>query len=437
MRASQFFVSTLKEAPAEAELVSHRLMLRAGLIKKLGSGLYTWMPMGLRVLRKVEAIVRDEMNRAGAIELLMPLINPAELWQETDRWDKYGPNMLRIKDRHDRDFLFAPTHEEVITDIVRKEIVSYKQLPKNFYHMTDKFRDEVRPRFGVMRAREFMMKDAYSFDLDKDGLMRSYRIMFDAYTKVFTRLGLRFRPVEADNGEIGGASSHEFQVLADSGEDVIAWCPSSDYAANIEKAEALAPDGPRAMSSQPMQKVPTPGKKTCEDVAALLGIPLSQTVKAVMVVSEAEGDGADAVSGAGSGSASNTAPGSAAPGSARDPAFRMILVRGDHSVNEVKAGKIPALKKMRPATPEEIAAHLGSEPGYCGPVPAVGSGQFPKPVIVIADRTVAAMTDFDTDEGLAHFEQVLTKMGVDKALQERGAHEGDTVRISEFEFDYS
>ena len=374
MRASQFFISTLKEAPAEAELPSHRLMLRAGLIKKLGSGLYTWMPMGLRVLRKVEGIVRDEMNRAGAIELLMPLINPAELWQETDRWDKYGPNMLRIKDRHERDFLFAPTHEEVITDIVRKEIVSYKQLPKNFYHITEKFRDEVRPRFGVMRAREFIMKDAYSFDLDKDGLMRSYRIMFDAYTKIFTRLGLQFRPVEADNGEIGGASSHEFQVLADSGEDVIAWCPSSDYAANIEKAEALAPDGPRANASRAMQKVPTPGKKTCEDVAALLGIPLSQTVKAVMVVSEAEG--ADSASGSTTGAA-----------------FRIILVRGDHSVNEVKAGKIPALKKMRPATPEEIDAHLGSEPGYCGPV-AAGSRAFPKPVMVIADRTVAAMTDF-------------------------------------------
>ena len=234
MRASQFFVSTLKEAPAEAELVSHRLMLRAGLIKKLGSGLYTWMPMGLRVLRKVENIVREEMNRAGAIELLMPLINPAELWQETNRWEKYGPNMLRMKDRHDRDFLFAPTHEEVITDIVRKEISSYRQLPKNFYHIGDKFRDEVRPRFGVMRAREFMMKDAYSFDRDKAGLMQSYRNMYDAYTKIFTRLGLDFRPVDADNGEIGGASSHEFQVLADSGEDVIAYCPTSSYAANVE-----------------------------------------------------------------------------------------------------------------------------------------------------------------------------------------------------------
>jgi prolyl-tRNA synthetase len=360
MRASQFFISTLKEAPAEAELASHRLMLRAGLIKKLGSGLYTWMPMGLRVLRKVENIVREEMNRAGAIELLMPLINPAELWQETGRWVKYGPNMLRMKDRHERDFLFAPTHEEVITDIVRKEIGSYRQLPVNFYHIGDKFRDEVRPRFGVMRAREFMMKDAYSFDRDKEGLMVSYRAMFDAYTRIFTRLGLEFRPVDADNGEIGGASSHEFQVLADSGEDIIAFCPTSSYAANIEKAEALAPAGPRVGPGETLQKVATPAMKTCEAVADYLGKPLIRNVKSVMFVSDA--------------------------------GFCLLLVRADHNVNEVKIAKLPQLKNFRPATPEEIEAHLGTDPGYCGPVPIRGA--HPRPVIVIADQTVAAMSDF-------------------------------------------
>jgi prolyl-tRNA synthetase len=360
MRASQFFISTLKEAPAEAELASHRLMLRAGLIKKLGSGLYTWMPMGLRVLRKVENIVREEMNRAGAIELLMPLINPAELWQETGRWEKYGPNMLRIKDRHERDFLFAPTHEEVITDIVRKDIGSYRQLPVNFYHIGDKFRDEVRPRFGVMRAREFMMKDAYSFDRDKEGLMKSYRAMYDAYTRIFTRLGLDFRPVDADNGEIGGASSHEFQVLADSGEDLIAFCPTSTYAANVETAEAVAPAAPRAQSGQTMQKIATPGMKTCEAVAGFLGVPLIRNVKSVMFVSDA--------------------------------GFCLLLVRADHSVNEIKIAKLPQLKNFRSATPEEIEAHLGTDPGYCGPVPIRGA--HPGPVIVIADRTVAAMSDF-------------------------------------------
>ena len=360
MRASQFFISTLKEAPAEAELVSHRLMLRAGLIRKLGSGLYTWMPMGLRVLRKVENIVREEMNRAGAIELLMPLINPADLWQETERWEKYGPNMLRIKDRHERDFLFAPTHEEVITDIVRKEIGSYRQLPVNFYHIGDKFRDEVRPRFGVMRAREFMMKDAYSFDLDKAGLMASYQAMYDAYARIFTRLGLTFRPVDADNGEIGGASSHEFQVLADSGEDLIAWCPTSSYAANVEKAEAMAPATPRAAPTAPMRKVATPGMKTCEAVAEFLKVPLVTNVKSVMVMSDA--------------------------------GFHLLLVRADHSVNEVKVSKLPGLKNLRPATPEEIEAHLGVEPGYCGPVPRPGG--HPGTVIVVADRTVAAMSDF-------------------------------------------
>ncbi|MEO7762510.1 MAG: proline--tRNA ligase, partial [Casimicrobiaceae bacterium] len=381
MRATQFFISTLKEAPAEAELASHRLMLRAGLIRKLGSGLYTWMPMGLRVLRKVENIVREEMNRAGAIELLMPLINPAELWQETGRWTKYGPNMLRIKDRHERDFLFAPTHEEVITDIVRREISSYKQLPKNFYHIGDKFRDEVRPRFGVMRAREFMMKDAYSFDRDKDALMDSYQAMYDAYTRIFTRLGLEFRPVDADNGDIGGASSHEFQVLADSGEDLIAYSPTSTYAANVEKAEAIAPAAPRAAPNVTMQKVATPGMKTCEAVAEFLKVPLISNVKSVMFMA--------------------------------DGGFCLLLVRADHNVNELKISKLGPLKNFRPATADEIAAHLGVEPGYCGPVPRP-SGH-PGPVFVAADRTVAAMSDFVCGANAAGFHLTGVNWGRDLA----------------------
>jgi prolyl-tRNA synthetase len=251
MRLSRFFLSTLKEAPAEAELVSHQLMLRAGMIKRLAAGIYTWMPLGMRVLCKVEAVVREEMNRAGAIELLMPVVQPAELWQESGRWDKYGPDLLRIKDRHQRDFVIQPTSEEVITDIARKELKSYKQLPINFYHIQTKFRDEVRPRFGVMRSREFIMKDAYSFDVNKEGMLKSYQSMYDAYVRIFTRLGLKFRPVAADTGPIGGMASHEFQVLADSGEDTIAWCPNSDYAANVELAEAIAPAAHRAAPAEP------------------------------------------------------------------------------------------------------------------------------------------------------------------------------------------
>jgi len=270
MRVSNYFISTLKEAPAEAETISHRLMLRAGLIKRAAAGIYTWMPLGVRVLQKVEAIVREEMNRAGAIELLMPVIQPAELWQESGRWAKYGPELLRLKDRHERDFIVQPTSEEVITDIARKELSSYKQLPINFYHIQTKFRDEVRPRFGVMRSREFIMKDAYSFDADKESLKRSYKIMYDAYTRIFTRMGLEFRAVDADTGNIGGFASHEFQVLADSGEDAIAYCPTSGYAANVELAEGLAPTAPRAAPGEPMQKVPTPGQSTCEEVTALL-----------------------------------------------------------------------------------------------------------------------------------------------------------------------
>jgi prolyl-tRNA synthetase len=348
MRSSQFFISTLKEAPSEAELLSHKLMLRAGLIKKLGSG--------LRVLRRVEQVVREEMNRAGAVELLMPAVQPAELWQETGRWAVFGPQMLKIKDRHDRDFCFGPTHEEVITDIARKEIRSYRQLPLNFYQIQTKFRDEIRPRFGVMRAREFMMKDAYSFHADFPDLEREYLSMYDTYSRIFTRLGLKFRAVAADTGAIGGTGSHEFHVLADSGEDAIAYAPASDYAANVELAEALAPAKPRAEAAQNMQKVPTPGKTTCEDVTALLKLPLSQSVKALAVVNE-------------------------------DRMF-MLLVRGDHQLNEVKAAKLPGLNPFRFANDREIEARTGSRAGYIGPV------GIPADVTVIADRSVAAMSDF-------------------------------------------
>jgi prolyl-tRNA synthetase len=356
MRASQFFISTLKEAPAEAELLSHKLMLRAGLIKKLGSGLYTWMPLGLRVLRRVEHIVREEMNLAGAVELLMPAVQPAELWQETGRWDVFGPQMLKIKDRHERDFCFGPTHEEVITDIARKEIRSYRQLPLNFYQIQTKFRDEIRPRFGVMRAREFMMKDAYSFHVNYQDLEREYRNMHEAYSRIFSRLGLNFRAVAADTGAIGGTGSHEFHVLADSGEDAIAYSPASDYAANVELAEALAPAQSRAAATKKMEKVPTPGKTTCEDVTALLNLPLSRSVKALAVVNE-------------------------------DTMF-MLLVRGDHQLNEVKAAKLPGLDPFRFATDKEIEARIGCRPGYIGPVGA------PADVMVIADRSVAVMSDF-------------------------------------------
>jgi prolyl-tRNA synthetase len=354
MRTSGFYLSTLKEAPQEAELASHRLMLRAGLIRKLGSGLYTWMPLGLRILRKVEAVVRQEMDAAGALEVAMPAVQPAELWQESRRWGKYGPNMLRIKDRHDRDYCFGPTHEEVITDIARREIKSYRQLPVNFYQIQTKFRDEIRPRFGVMRAREFLMKDAYSFDTNVEGMLKSYKIMYDAYTRIFTRLGLNFRAVNADTGDIGGSSSHEFQVLADAGEDAIAWCPASDYAANVEQAEALAPAAPRPAPTEPMQKIPTPGRSTCEQVAEQLALPLARTVKCLMLFA--------------------------------DERVQMLLVRGDHSLNEIKAGKVPGLSGWRWANDGEIVAATGCKPGYLGPVGFKGT--------VVADRSVAAMADF-------------------------------------------
>ena len=356
MRTSQFFISTLKEAPSEAELLSHKLMLRAGLIRKLGSGLYTWMPLGLRVLRNVENIVREEMNRAGAVELLMPAIQPAELWQESGRWEQFGPQMLKIKDRHERDFCFGPTHEEVITDIARKEIRSYRQLPLNFYQIQTKFRDEIRPRFGVMRAREFVMKDAYSFHTGAQDLEREYRNMYDTYSRIFSRLGLKFRVVAADTGAIGGTGSHEFHVLADSGEDAIAYSPASDYAANVELAEAVAPQSPRGPAAQKMQKVPTPGMTTCEEVTAMLGLPLSQSVKALAVMHE-------------------------------DSMF-MLLVRGDHQLNETKVAKLPGLNPFRFASEKEIEARIGCRPGYIGPV------ALPREITVIADRSVAAMNDF-------------------------------------------
>jgi prolyl-tRNA synthetase len=356
MRASRYFLATLKEAPADAELISHKLMVRAGLIRRVAGGIYTWMPLGLRVVRKIEAIVREEMNRAGALEVFMPAVQPAELWRESGRWQKYGPELLRLKDRHDRDFCVGPTHEEVITEVARREIRSYRQLPVHFYQIQTKFRDEIRPRFGVMRAREFTMKDGYSFHADYSDLEREYRNMYDTYTRIFTRLGLRFRAVSADPGAIGGTGSQEFHVLAESGEDAIAVCPTSDYAANVELAEALAPATPRGAPAQPMKKVPTPGKTRCEDVASLLGVPLEKTVKAIAVVHDAE--------------------------------FFLLLLRGDHVLNEIKVQKVPGLDPFRFASDAEIERNLGCRPGYIGPV------GIRKEIMVIADRTVAAMSDF-------------------------------------------
>jgi len=356
MRVSKFFVSTLREAPADAEIVSHKLMLRAGIIRRLAGGIYTWMPLGLRIVRKVEAIVREEMNRAGAVELAMPVVQPAELWQESGRWEKYGAELLRFQDRHQRDFLIQPTSEEVVTDLARSELKSYRQLPVHFYQIQTKFRDERRPRFGIMRGREFTMKDGYSFHADHADLEREYRNMYDTYTRIFTRLGLKFRAVAADTGAIGGTGSHEFHVLADSGEDAIAYCPDSDYAANVELAEALAPQGRRPAPGAPVRKVPTPGMTRCEDVAALLGAPLAQTVKAIAVVHEEE--------------------------------FVLLLLRGDHNLNEIKTQKLPGMDPFRFATDAEVQHHLGCVPGYIGPA-GIDAG-----VRVIADRAVAAMADF-------------------------------------------
>jgi prolyl-tRNA synthetase len=367
MKASSFFIATLKEAPADAEVVSHKLMMRAGMIKRLSAGIYNYMPMGLRVIRKVEAIIREEMEAAGAVELLMPVVQPAELWQETGRFAKMGPELMRVKDRHDRDYIIQPTSEEVVTDIARQELRSYKQLPKNFYHIQTKFRDERRPRFGVMRGREFTMKDAYSFDRDKEGAARSYEAMFAAYKRIFDRFGLQYRAVAADTGAIGGDLSHEFQVIAETGEDAIVYCPTSDYAANIELAEAVPLLAERAAPVQPMVKTATPSKSTCADVAEYLKLPLASTIKSLVLATDDMGE----------------------DGQRLGATVWLLLVRGDHALNEVKAGKVEGLKGgFRFATVAEIEEHFGCKPGYLGPV------NMRKPVKVVADRTVAAMSDF-------------------------------------------
>ena len=366
MRASQFFISTLKEAPADAEIVSHKLMMRAGMIKNLGAGIYTLMPMGLRVVRKVEAIVREEMNRAGAVELAMPVVQPAELWAETGRFDKMGPELLRIKDRHAHDFVIQPTSEEVVTDIARQEIRSYKQLPKNFYQIQTKFRDERRPRFGLMRGREFIMKDAYSFDRDQTSAKASYQVMAQTYRRIFDRFGLTYRAVAADSGAIGGDLSEEFQVIAATGEDAIVYCPGSDYAANMEKAEALAPAGPRPAATQAMTKTATPGKSTCAAVAELLGLPLKNTVKSLVLATDVLNELGEVVK----------------------TQVWLLLLRGDHDMNEVKVNKLPGLAAFRFASLGEIEEHFGCLPGYLGPI------GLKKPVQLVVDREVVAMSDW-------------------------------------------
>ena len=360
MRLSKFHLRTEKETPADAEVISHKLMLKAGMIRKLAAGLYTWSPLGLRVLRKVEGIVRDEMNRAGAIEMAMPSIQPKELWEETGRWAKFGPQLLKIRDRKEQEFCFTPTAEEAVTDFFRQEFASYKQLPVNLYQVTTKFRDEIRPRFGVMRAREFIMKDAYSFHIDDDSLATEYRNMYDTYSRIFTRLGLKFRAVFADTGAIGGSASHEFHVLAESGEDALAWSDGSDYAANVELAEAVSP-GQRPAPAEALRDIDTPTQKTCEDVAALMGVPLQRTAKSIALIG-ADADGNDQ--------------------------FVLALVRGDHMVNEIKLAKLPGLAEYRLATEAEILDVLGSEPGFLGPLNAS------KSIRVVADRSVAALADF-------------------------------------------
>jgi len=385
MRASRFFISTLKEAPSDAEIVSHQLMMRAGMIKRLGSGIYTYMPMGLRVIRKVEAIVREEMNKAAAIELLMPLVQPAELWQETGRWDKMGAELMRVKDRHGRDFAIQPTSEEVITDVVRSEIKSYRQLPLNFYHIQTKFRDERRPRFGLMRGREFTMKDAYSFDRDLAGMQASYKIMFDAYVAIFTRFGLKFRAVAADNGAIGGTGSHEFHVIASTGEDAIVYCDTSDYAANMEAAEALPLAASRPAAAQALAKTSTPNATKCEAVAELLKLDLSQTVKTIALTVETETDGKVAKQ------------------------YFMLLLRGDHELNEVKVGKVAGLAAHRFSTEAEILEVYGCVPGYLGPISTLA------PVTVVADRTVANMADFVCGANDAGFHYTGANWGRDMA----------------------
>ena len=356
MRLSQYPISTLKEVPGDAEVVSHQLMLRAGLIRRLAAGLYVWLPMGLRTLKKVEQIVREEMNRAGALEMCMPTIQPAELWIESGRWSKYGPELLRLKDRHDREFLYGPTHEEVITDIARRELRSYKQLPVNFYQIQSKFRDEIRPRFGVMRAREFLMKDAYSFDMDEAGLAESYRRMYEAYSRIFTRMGLKFRAVQADGGSIGGDTSQEFHVLADSGEDAIVFSDGDDYAANLETAAALAPAAPRAAAAEPLSKVATPNARTIAEVSALMGVAPAQCVKTLLV------DGADG-------------------------GLVALVIRGDHELNAVKSQKLDGVASpLKMAGADRIRTAVGAEPGFIGPVGFKGK--------IYVDRAAAKLADF-------------------------------------------
>lgn len=367
MRARSFFISTLKEAPADADVISQQYMIRSGMIKKLAAGVYTYMPLGLRVIRKIENIIREEMVRAGSIELLMPMIQPAELWQETGRWEKYGPELLRIKDRHMRDFVIQPTSEEVVTDVARQEIKSWRQLPVNFFHIQTKFRDERRPRFGVMRGREFTMKDAYSFDRDEAGAAQSYDRMFEAYQRIFRRIGLVFRAVRADTGSIGGSRSHEFQVIANAGEDLIAYCPDSDYAANIELAEASSLLPGRAAPTEEMKKCATPGKEKCELVTEFLGIPLLKSIKSVVLAADRTNE----------------------KGEPLPAKIVLVLLRADHELNEVKAGHIPELKEgFRFATDAEILAAFGSKPGYLGPVGLSAD------VAVYADKTAADMSDF-------------------------------------------
>ena len=385
MKASQFFISTLKEAPADAEIVSHQLMMRAGLIKKLGTGIYNYMPMGLRVIRKVEAIVREEMNRAGAIEMSMPVIQPAELWQETGRFESMGPELLRIKDRHGRDFVVQPTSEEVITDVMRQDIRSYKQLPKNLYQIQTKFRDERRPRFGLMRGREFIMKDAYSFDRDQTAAKASYQNMAQAYRRIFDRFGLTYRAVAADSGAIGGDLSEEFQVMAATGEDAIVYCPTSDYAANMEKAEALAPAGPRSAATQALTKTSTPGKATCAAVAELLGIPLSTSVKSLVLATDTLNEAGEAIK----------------------AQVWLLLLRGDHSMNEVKVGKVAGLAGFRFASLAEIDEHFGCEPGYLGPL------NLKNPVKLVVDREVAVLADWICGANEADFHMTGVNWGRD------------------------
>jgi prolyl-tRNA synthetase len=370
MRLSQYPISTLKEVPGDAEVISHQLMLRAGLIRRLAAGLYVWLPMGLRTLKKVEQIVREEMNRAGALELCMPTLQPAELWKESGRWNKYGPELLRFKDRHEREFAYGPTHEEVITDIARRELRSYKQLPVNFYQIQSKFRDEIRPRFGVMRAREFLMKDAYSFHTDQASLAEGYRLMYEAYSRIFTRMGLKFRAVQADAGNIGGSTSQEFHVLADSGEDAIAFSDADDYAANLELAATMPPSGGRPPAKEPMAKVPTPNARTIAEVSALLGVTAARCIKTLLV----EGSAGDVVA---------------------------LVIRGDHELNAVKAQKLAGVANpLRMAGPERVRTATGTEPGFLGPIGLAGK--------VYVDHAAAHLSDFvcGANEKDAHYRGV-------------------------------